>query len=337
MAKTNTKKIRYRINTKNNQLLILRDQQKFYPSGRLEIDDKNRLTYLYQRKDIDPVDWDIPRKIVFEGKWVLDRRNTLLYVLRKSADVSFRQKVYLKGEICDVEANSLAVAVTTTEEDQVTRVQQLKLEGTWRADESNRLNFLVERLRSRYDMLTFEGGWQVENNAIVYTVQDVSLKRGERVERKLTFKGFWEINDARHVTYVLDRNSNSVFNFRLFAGSPNLIAKKGVLKYRVGTAVAGTRQKRVKEITLFGTWKFSDKGELGFEMGNHKTIMLRAAMPVFKRNKMVFQIEGKKGERFKRSVVFERGFLKNNAQMSLELSEDVDRNRKICAGVKVRW
>ncbi|MBU0634052.1 MAG: hypothetical protein KKB82_06650 [Candidatus Omnitrophica bacterium] len=333
MAKTKTRKIRYKINTKNNKLLVLRDKQKFSPPGHFEIDSKNRLTYLYQRKDTDPVDWNIPRKIVFEGKWAMDSRSNVLFTLRESADAPASQKVFLKGKICDVEANSLAVLVDTEQEDGTSRIHRLNLDGTWRADENNRLNFLVQKSKSRYDTLTFEGGWQVENNEIVYRVKNVSLKRGERAERKLTFKGFWEISDTRRITYVLDRESGSLFNFKLYSGSPNLIAKKGVLKYRLGIAAAKTGKRKVKEITLFGSWKFGHQGGLGFEMDNKKALTINTALPVYKQGKIIFQIKGRKGQRPLRSVVFERGFLKDNASLRLELSED----RKIYTGMKLRW
>ena len=148
---------------KQNHLSIVRDNNKISVPGTFTVDRKNNLTYKLSKNKIWRQEYALPPALVFVGKWDLDKNHDLVFRLRKSGIKYKTQQIYFRGQIQEVRAKSLIFAVATKQGQAIQEVQRLKLQGEWCADKHNRLTFMVQRSKARYDPLTFKAQWYVKN------------------------------------------------------------------------------------------------------------------------------------------------------------------------------
>ncbi|MDD5194634.1 MAG: hypothetical protein PHQ96_03035 [Candidatus Omnitrophica bacterium] len=332
----------------NNRLVIARrkastqarGKKKISPAGKFFIDNKNKLSWLVNELKAVREQYNLPEKINLEGTWSLNSSHDLVFTLNKTKNRTPQEKLYLKAELLDVSSSALIFSLATTEESgrQVIRLMQLK--GRWQADKYNRLNFLVQKSGSIYDTLTFQGSWEVRNNTLIYTYKKTYLKKKERLERTLAFKGFWQMNERNRLTYVLDLNQDSYFSFRVALETPSILAKTGEIRYRLGIGIEQNRLPKTRVITLYGLWKVSKDFGLSFEIdygeGLVREMRFGAQLRLAKNNEIKFQLTGKEGKDAGLGVTFSRSFLKNNAQWFLAIRKQ-GQNQAIEGGLKAEW
>ena len=80
--------------------------------------------------------------------------------------------------------------------------------------------------------------------------------------------GYWDIADKARLSYVIDRSSDSVFDFKTSIG----IFKDNYVKYELGIEVSGRKNPVRHTITLFGSWKIKKGVGLVFEIEADKKI-----------------------------------------------------------------
>ncbi|MCM8781709.1 MAG: hypothetical protein NC828_01440, partial [Candidatus Omnitrophica bacterium] len=199
------------------------------------------------------------------------------------------------------------------------------------------------------DTLTLCGAWQVnQNQQIVYTYQKADLKTKTKSLKEIKFEGFWGIDGANKLVYILERSTDSRFCFRVQLESPNLYPKEGVIKYRLGVGIKGVtpiglsagRQGTVpKIICLYGTWKFSRKFGLNFQMdyGQNKihSIEFGANINFSNKNAVIFSLTNKKDEPLGINVVFSHRFLKKLDADSFLRLKRLKQESAIEAGVRI--
>ncbi len=289
---------KYSVSPQNQLIVSVPKQKPLKPKGNFQINQNNQLEYWFN----EPQNWrqlyNLPQKIVFEGKWQLDSNHDLELILNKTRDQSEGNRLTLKGEIISAENNIIAFEIVTRREVTST-FSILKLTGTWQADEFNRLTFEAAK-KDAPDTLTFKAAWQVnKNQQIEYTYEKTNLRTKTKVKQTLIFEGFWEIDSEHKISYILSHNLDSQFDFRVFLENPNIYPQQNAIKYRLGIGVKQPKRARFKVITLYGQWKFNRNLSLIFSMdyGAAKVQKLEFGAEVtFQRNRLILSLKNTEGE-----------------------------------------
>jgi len=335
-------KNKYSLNSKN-QLLIKPPRQKIPVSaaGRFSVDKNNQLVYRLN----EPSTWrrlyNLPAKINFKGNWKLNSNYDLELNLQKSKNQYKDERLVFKGEVISADRDTLVFEVTSRDSRSQSHIQLLKLNGSWQADEFNRIVFAVKKKASP-DIVTFEGAWQVnKNQQVTYTYEKAELKRKTRISRVLTFEGFWEINNSNRLSYILSHSEKSRFDFCVQIGSPNLYPADGAIKYLIGIGIKEDKTPRIKVICLYGKWKLGRKAGIVFSMeygkGECRDIEFGASVYLNKKDEFVFSLADKKGEPFGLNIIFNHKFLqKLDAQAFLKFKDILDNDEAaVEAGVNI--
>lgn len=260
-------KVRYELDPHNRLILDKSGGKSDLPKfrkvldGQFKTDKNNELSY--HIKAPFSKDEDIPHQVKLRGKWSLTDNHDLRLTLDKWGRETFGDQITLQGEILDINANSLLFAVTTETKEGTQSTYILNLGGSWKADENNRLSFRIKREKGTHDILTFKGVWEIDkNHQIIYEYEKAELIRKKRKIHTLTFKGYWDIKDRVRISYVLSKDSDSVFRFRASAG----IFKENYIKYELGIGQTSREKPVTQTITLFGAWKIKKNVGLMFEV-----------------------------------------------------------------------
>jgi len=217
--------------------------------GQFRISEYNKLTY--HIKAPFPEGIKSPHQIKLKGTWALTEDHQLRLTFDKWRRQTFGDQLTIQGEILDVKKNSLLFAVQTTTKDDLPSTYLLELAGTWQADAQNRLTFRVEKENGGSDALTFEGSWQIdENYQITYSYSKEQLTRKLKEVHAIAFQGYWDIQDKSRLSFVLDADSDSRFDFNTTLG----IFKDNYIKYELGIGFSSDKQPVKQEITFFGKW-----------------------------------------------------------------------------------
>ncbi len=235
--------------------------------GQFRIGPRNTLTY--DIKTPVPAGIKAPHQLKLKGEWSLDHDHQLRFTLDKLQRKTFGDELTIQGEILDVKKNALLFAVTTRNQKGNFSLYTLELSGAWQADAKNRLTFKVAKGGDNFDTLVFSGAWQIDKNyQIIYRYTKANLIRKHKRLHMLAFKGYWDIADKARLSYVIDKSSDSVFNFKTSAS----IFKGNYVKYELGIGVSGRKHPVRRLITLFGSWKIKKGVGLVFEIEADKKI-----------------------------------------------------------------
>ena len=263
------KKIQYEIDPYNRFVIGGSGKKSGLPKfrqvidGRFKLDKNNNLSY--RVKAPLPEDENIPHQIKLRGEWSLTDDHELRLTLDGQGRQTFGDQITLQGEILDVNKGSLLFAVTTTTKDNIRSTYVLNLAGIWKADENNRLSFHVKKEEGRYDILSFNGIWEInKDHQIIYQYEKARLIRKKRQYHTLTFKGYWNIKDVVRISYLLGKGTDSSFDFKTSAG----IFREKYIKYELGVGLNDRIDPVRRTITLFGRWNLKRDSGLIFEIDN---------------------------------------------------------------------
>ena len=269
-----------------------------------------------------------------KGAWQIDKKHEISY---KSSGKD--EAATIKATILDIEPGAIVLSHTAKQEDQKIVTTINRLNGLWRADGKNRLTFEVEREQGKNDVLTFRNAWQInENQEIEYTYTEQALKTKTKRERKLVFKGFWEISDKNKISYLLAKESDSTFRFRGAFETNGIRAKAGEIRYQIGIEV----EKKIKTqiLTLFGKWRYSQQVGLTFEVdykdGRRHAIRLGAEYSPNSQGHIALNLVNTEGKPFGAELVLTRDFLKGDGQAFVRLLKNAEES-KVEAGASWRW
>lgn len=353
--------MKYKYSVDNHNQLLIRPPKQKAPipvRGRFSIDKNNQLIYWLN----EPASWrrlyNLPSKVSFIGNWKLNSNYDLELNLDETKSQYRAERLILKGEIISTDRDTLAFEIISYNKQglsptQLNRsstkgtvpafshIQLLKLTGSWQADEFNRIIFTIKKKASP-DVITLEGSWQInKNQQITYIYEKTVLKTKTRISRVLTFEGFWEINSSNRLAYILSRSTESYFDFRVQIESPNLYPKEGLIKYRIGIGLAKDKPSQMKTICLYGSWRFSRKAGLTFQMdyrkGGFRDIEFGANIYLNKKDEIIFFLTDKKKETLGLNITFTHNFLKNSdAEAFLRLKDILDKKeRALEVGVRI--
>lgn len=303
-----------RFSTDSDNRLIFRRNGKNIPvNGTFEIGDNNSLIYWLNEPAVWRKQYKFPEKIVFTGSWNMNQNYDLELQLEEDKGIFAEDKITLKGEIISCESDKLVFEIKSVNKNGLSQFRLLKLAGIWGADGRNQISFKIDK-KYYSDILTFQGAWQLnENQQITYTYEKTALKTKSKNAYTLVFTGFWQITSLNKLTYILSQGTNSKFDFKAQIETPNIYPKKGVIKYRLGMGVKAPKAGHTKIISLYGTWKFSRKLGLTFDMeyakGRINSICFGAEVNFDKRNQVIFNLTNSDKKQLGMSVIFTHRFL----------------------------
>lgn len=289
--------------------------------GRFKIDKDRTLTYHIKVPSQYGV--DAPHQIKLRGEWSLSKNHDLRFTLNKWQRQSFGDQLTLKGDITDASKNSLVFAVTTRTKDNVQSIYTLRFKGAWQADESNRLVFRVNKKYLRRNVLIFTGKWEVnKKHEIVYKYQK------QKQIHTLIFKGHWDIKEKVRLAYIIDKNSNSVFNFR----AKFVIFKDRYIKYELGMGLY--------PIVLFGKWKIEKNRGLLFEIEYRdkkvRAITFGVEAKLTSRDTILFKLKNDLNKDIGVQLKLSRKMLKGDGEAFLRLLKS-SKESAVFVGAGKRW
>lgn len=228
--------------------------------GRFRTDAGNNL--VYHIKAPRPAGLGIPNQVKLKGEWSLTKEHKLRLTLDKSARDTFGDNLTFEGDMLAATGSSLLFSFATVSKNGTRTTYIIGLDGVWKADGRNRLSFHAGRESGRYDILTLAGAWEMDkSHRIIYRYEGARLLRKTRQSRTLTFKGHWDITGPLRLSYILDKDIGSGFEFKVSAG----VLKEGSIKYELGAAYGRTQQAD-GTVRLFGRWRPGKGPQIEFEV-----------------------------------------------------------------------
>jgi len=330
-------KIRYEIDPQNR---LVEKSAGLYGArrvldGNFKIAKNNTLTY--HIKSPVPSDVKAPHQVKLKGDWSLTKNHQLCLTLDKWQRYTFGDQLRLQGEIVDVRKNSLLFAMKTRAKDNTTLIYALELGGSWQANARNRLAFRVNKGQDEYDILTFEGAWQIDKNyQLIYRYEKKNLLRKTKKTHTLAFKGHWDIQDKYRLSYVIDKSSGSVFNFKTGLG----IFKDKYIKYELGAGLSRKGEPVERSIIFFGKWKIKKSAGLVFEIeqdnGKIQEIAFGAEARLTDRDTVLFKLRNNLNQRIGAELELSRDIFNKDGQVFLRLLKS-RQEKTILIGTGLRW
>ncbi|MDD2702888.1 MAG: hypothetical protein PHC33_02615 [Candidatus Omnitrophica bacterium] len=329
---------RYSIDGKN-RLMILRAGEVLVPDGKFVLEGRNRLSYIVGESASWKREYHVPSRIDLEGNWALDADHNFVLRLAEIKSQGERTGLTLKGDIISVEGNRLALELKSKDRRGNTHIQILQFSGNWQADEQNRFTFALKR-KARPDILVFTGSWEVnKNQQIVYRFEKKDGRKKTRIARTVLFEGFWRAGGTGRLRYILSGGIDSFFDFRVQAESPNLYPKDREIKYRLGVGLKGKKPAYDKIITLYGIWKFSRAAGVNFEMdygkGKVESLAFGVNTALSKNDEVTFALVSRAGESAGLSLTVSRRFLKGRDAEAFVRLKRAGNDKRVEAGVKI--
>lgn len=315
-------KLRYEVDP-HNKLIIRESRRKAGISrfrhiieGRFKIGKGNTLLYHIKAPSYAIArELNLPHQLKFKGNWSLTEDHDLKLTLIKWRRQRIGDELTLKGEIIKIDGHSLLFAFTQRIKENVTSTHILKFEGSWQADENNRLAFRMRREKGSYDVFVFDGIWEVNRrHQIIYHYEKRITKRAKTKRCSLLFNGFWNLTKRRVLTYQLDLKDRSAFDFRIGQG----IIKNGAIKFEVGIGISRRKNPVKKDIILYGKWKIKRGVGLIFEMkygdGRLTAIIFEAEARLISNSKIKFALRNRQGQGLGISLTLSKTLLKGSGQ-----------------------
>lgn len=326
---TKDKKIHFSVDEQNRLIMKTSTTEKpIVIKGRFRNDSNNNLIYLVEKPISDRRghfgfirQYRLPRRLEFKGRWKLNSNHDLVLDLQDEENFG-RGTLIIKGKILRVNEDFLDFQIKTKQQATVEIIHILRIKGTWQADRFNRITFEVER-KVIPEALIFKGAWEInKSQQITYCYEKTSLKTKTKIKESLVFDGFWQITKKDKLRYILFNSHDSYFDFKVQVESTNIYPKEGEIKYRLGVGLRESR--RVKIISLFGTWKFGKKGDIGFNIDYGKsqrlTLNFLAGLKLSSNKELVFGLKDLTGKSLGISLIYKRNLLsKKDLECILQL------------------
>ncbi len=281
------------------------------------------------------------KKVVIDGTWTLTPEHDLRFHVLGSDPSDSAKTLIFSGSIENIGGNKLSFRIRDCEGLSGFKTSTVQLTGRWQADKDNRITFHVAKNKGIYDVLRFQGAWQVSRkNEIIYKYKEIARKKRVKKENTLTFKGHWELKRNKLV-YSLQGALNSFFEFKAALRSKSLRASDGVIKYLVGIKYSSGKSKRNRKqvVAIHGTWKFGKNLKLGYEVEyswkNKRTIFFQISELFAKGNVLTLSLRNSAAEPLGLKLTFRKAF-KDDAELFLTLGKYASESR-ITGGLRVKF
>ena len=215
-----------------------------------------------------PGDKAFLKRLAISGKWSLTENNDLkLRVLASKSDL-YGKSLIFKGDIEHKKGDYLRFHIRHSEPLSGIRSGVIELKGRWQADKYNRICFAASKGKGRYDILRFQGAWEVErNNELVYRYKKTYLKTRVKKLHTVIFNGHWDLAGNKLI-YRIEGSSKSFFGFKATLQPRSIKSSAGTIRYRLGIGYYERKvfRKFERTITIFGKWTIRQDLKVGFEV-----------------------------------------------------------------------
>ena len=270
---------------------------------------------------------------VVKGRWDITPDHEIQYK-RDGGD----EEVKVSGALVAAEPGALVIGVTERQTDQNIVTSIYKLTGSWKANPKNQLVFEVAKENGKKDAITFKARWKINNqHEIVYTYDQVNLKKKKKESRDLIFQGYWDIGEKNRLTYFVGGDSESAFRFRGAFQTRSILAKRGEIRYQLGAEVSGKH--KIQTIGLFGKWKLSRSLDLSFEIDyadTKRSILFGGEYSLDKESRVTVNLRSQEGESLGVEVILEKDIFEGDGQVFMRFQKFVEETRGE-AGVQFTW
>jgi hypothetical protein len=296
-----------------NRLVIKQGDRNIIPDGRFSLGEDNSLIYWLNEPPVWRKKFGLGQELKFEGNWKLDDNYDLCLNLTQNSRQFSGDKIVLKGEIFSSDRDTLAFEMKSQDKTGRNEFQILKFSGCWSTDPQNNIIFSVDRSADP-DTLKLGAGWKLnKDQQIVFTYDKTRLKTKVKDTRAITFSGSWQIMPEKILAYIFSSGSRSRFDFRAQIETPNVYPQAGKIKFRLGSGIRDERTSG-KIVTLYGTWKFSRKLGLCFEMDYGKndvrSLEFGADINITPKDKIILSLVSRERKPLGIKVTFSHRFLK---------------------------
>lgn len=331
-------------------------------TGRIQTDSRNRLiipTYIdktvetsgrgtgkragasYEATIIDAAGKKRVRRLLVDGTWSLTPEHDLKFHILGSDYFPGGKTLIFRGDIKHVKGNAIVYRIREYENVLGIRSGTITLRGIWKADKYNRIKFDVIKGKGRYDTLTFQGAWNVnQSNEVIYKYRKTYLKTRKREEKILVFKGHWKLEKGR-IIYQVEHSRDSYFSFKAGFRSRSLSAGDRKLRCSVGIAyLEGKTFRKVRKIiAIYGNWRLERDLKVSFVVtysgGRREKIEFGVEKLIKNGNTIIIFLTDRKGEPLDIRIEFIKTF-KNDVEFFLTLSR-AGKETKVIGGVKVKF
>lgn len=270
---------------------------------------------------------------ILKGSWELSPLHELRYRGEGRAE-----EIHFRGSLVAAEPGALIVSVTEKQEDQKIVTSILRLAGEWKVNLKNQLTFEVEKGSGNKDTLVFRGGWSVNRrHEIVYSYQEESLKKKTKLTRELVLKGFWDITEKDRLTYYLGGDESAALRFRGTWQTRSILAKKGEIRYQVGTEISGKR--KLQTISLFGVWKVSHDLVVNFQIQYRDlkhSLVFGGEYNLAPGRQVAVNLRSVQGAPLGVRVLFSQKMMGGSGELLLRLQKDSEET-SVEAGARLKW
>jgi hypothetical protein len=329
------KKVRYELDP-YNRLVVNLPAFRQVIDGRFKVGPDNELAY-HVKSPLSQGE-NIPHQIGLKGSWSLTPDHRLRFTLDKSGRRTFGDKLDFHADIIGADSGAVLFGITTITKDLVRSTYVLRLEGSWKADRRNRLTFSVKREKNASDILTFCAKWEVDkSNSIIYKYESSRLLKKIGRVHSLTLNGYWDMNRPGRISYVMNADTASGFEFN--ASIARLAA--GYIKCAVGAGISGRLSPSLRTIKLTGQWGFR-KGsgivfEIGYEDGRTHAIIFSADVKLSSKNTVSLRLRSRPdGSDLGASVELARDVFDGEGQMFLRALAS-RKESSLCIGAAWPW
>lgn len=284
----------------------------------------------------------VPGRMEIDGTWSLADNHDLKLSLSASDSDHIGRTIIFKGDIIAPSDSKLVFKIRHCDALSGTRSRTIELKGIWATDKNNRLTFKAAKTNGRYDILTFNGTWHIDQkNELSYRITRANLKTKIKVERSIIFRGKWDFFRNRLV-YSLETSGASSFSFKAAIQTKSLLAKKGEIRYQLGTELSNVTNAKGfsrQNIIIFGTWKLSRDLKVTFTAKSPKTSKREVSFEIehlFTENRKIkVSLKDKKGEKMGLDITFNTVFA-NDAEFFISIGRNAEESRVI-GGLKLRF
>ena len=281
------------------------------------------------------------RKVVLDGNWSLTEDHDLkLNVLGSNSSI-YGKTLIFQGSVERTGGARLAFRFRRCDAISGLRTGTIELKGRWLADGNNRITFNAAKSSGRYDVLRFQGAWQVnKRNELTYKYSRTVMKTKTARDAALAFNGYWELG-KNNIIYRLERSNDSFFRFKALLQSRSLRASDGKIKYQVGIKYSrGRVYKRIeRSVALYGTWKLGKDLGVSFEIASpgrkHQKTQFTVEKLITKHGTIIVSLKTRRGEKLGLDVDFSTA-LGDDAKLFLSLGHSASESRMV-GGIKVKF
>lgn len=249
-----------------------------------------------------------------------------------------QEAFFAKFPLIGAESDALVVSVTQKEPEGKTLTRLVKLTGTWSVNPKNLIVFETAKESGKSRKVILKGKWNLnKRHEIVLTQETEQLKTRQKVTREIVINGFWDLSEKHRFTYLIGGDSSAALRFRGAFQTSSILAKKGEIRYQIGTELKGRRQLQV--LSFFGKWIISRDWGLEFEMetGRGRRRLSYGVERSFGPTSQVgLNLVDQKGQRLGLEVVVTKDFFGKDVQAFTRLVRNTDENR-VEVGMRGAW